>query len=257
MDHHAGDIGDLSAHLGGWSGRMAAQHRQSPVFFDRFLAMLRVPARRGALPRAEQALIGLACVGNTANTNWPRVEAYMRAALEHGATRRQLRDTMQLVSIMSIHAMTVGIPVLARIMEERGSEIPRELDERRLRLKAAFERRRGYWHETWDDVLRCDPDMFEAYTDFSTVAAEHGSLDTRLRELMYIAIDCVVTHLYVPGIEIHARNALDAGATADQIVTATEIAALTGADPYFEAIERFPEMLGEQASDEPPVCGSG
>ena len=67
--------------------------------------------------------------------------------------------------------------------------------------------------------------------------AEEGSLGVRMRELIYVAIDSVPTHLYVPGVEIHARNALDAGASAEQILTAIEIAALLGADPYFNAVE--------------------
>ncbi|MFD8364935.1 carboxymuconolactone decarboxylase family protein [Streptomyces hygroscopicus] len=229
---------ELGSYLGTWNDAVAAEHEDSPEFFRRFAAMADVPRRRAALSPVDQALIGVAVVANTANTNWPRFDAYVRTALERGATRGQVRDVLQLVSIMSIHAMTVGVPALRRVLEERGHAVGHEPDERRARLRAEFERRRGYWHETWDDMLALDPEMFEAYTHFSTVVAEHGSLDTRLRELIYIAIDCVVTHLYVPGVEIHARNALDAGATPDQILGAMEIAVLTGADPYFEAIQR-------------------
>lgn len=237
----------LIRHLGGWDRRLAAEYRDSPVFFDRFLAMLKVPGGRGALPPVDQALIGVAVVGNVAYSNWPRLEAYVTAALELGATREQVRDVLRTVSIMSIHAGTVGIPALATVLRERGIEPPAATDPRRVQLRAEFERRREYWHETWDDMLSLDPDLFEAYTDFSMTAAEHGALDAKLRELIYIAIDCVITHLYVPGVEIHARRALDLGATPDEIVTAIEIAALTGSDLYFEAIQRIPGLAAEPA----------
>jgi alkylhydroperoxidase/carboxymuconolactone decarboxylase family protein YurZ len=53
--------------------------------------------------------------------------------------------------------------------------------------------------------------------------------------------------MYAPGVEIHARKALDAGATPQQIVTAIEIAALVGADPYIEAA-RNSALLEDQSA---------
>lgn len=219
------------------SSGLAEARTEAPEFFDRFQAMADVPDRRGALTEAERALIGIAVVGNTANRDWPRLGAQIDRALRAGARPEQVRDVLRLVGIMGIHAMTVGVSALARVLTERGIPQPEE-DATRRSLREEFVRRRGYWHESWDDMLALDPEMFEAYTDFSTVVADFGGLDERLRELVYIAIDCVITHLYVPGIEIHTRNALDAGATPEQVLTAMEIAALTGVDPYFEAVER-------------------
>jgi alkylhydroperoxidase/carboxymuconolactone decarboxylase family protein YurZ len=227
----------LESHLGGWTPALEDECAQRPKFFERFEAMVAVPAGRAALPQTDRALIGLALVGNVANTKWARFEAHRTLALKAGATMEQVRDVLQLVSIMSIHAMTASVPALVRVLSERGMAPSRDLDDRRRRLKEDFERRRGYWHDTWDDVLLMAPDMFEAYTAFSTSVAEEGNLDIRLRELIYVAIDSVPTHLYVPGVEIHARNALDAGASPEQILTAIEIAALLGADPYFDAVQ--------------------
>lgn len=227
----------LESHVGGWTSDLESEREQRPLFFDRFAAMVAVPAERRSLSPVDRALIGVALVGNVANTKWSRFEAQQTVALDAGATREQIRDVLQLVSIMSIHAMTTSVPALMRVLVERGLAPGRSLDDRQRSLKEDFERRRGYWHETWDDVLVLDPEMFAAYTEFSTSAAEEGSLGTRLRELIYIAIDSVPTHLYVPGVEIHARNALDAGATADQILEVIEIAALLGADPYITAVQ--------------------
>lgn len=227
----------LEQHVGGWTSELESERAERPLFFERLAAMIAVPAERASLSPVDRALIGVALVANVANTRWCRFEAHQRLALDAGATREQIRDVLQLVSIMSIHAMTTSVPALMRVLGERGLAPDRTLDDRQRSLKRDFERRRGYWHETWDDVLVLDPDMFAAYTAFSTSVAEEGSLDVRLRELIYIAIDSVPTHLYVPGVEIHARNALDAGATPYQIVEAIEIAALLGADPYLTAVQ--------------------
>ena len=76
----------LSGHLGDWNDALDAEYRDSPEFFDRFGAMVDVPRSRGALTPIEQALIGVAVVGNAASTNWPRLRAYVRAALDRGAS---------------------------------------------------------------------------------------------------------------------------------------------------------------------------
>ncbi|MDV8070606.1 carboxymuconolactone decarboxylase family protein [Rhodococcus sp. IEGM 1366] len=242
-EEHTAPAEALSGYLGGWTDTLDAEYRDSPKFFDRFLAMLDVPRSRDSLTPVEQALIGVAVVGNTASTNWPRLRAYVRVALRLGASRSEVRDVLQLVSIMSIHALSIGAPAVADVLRERGIGPSAELSARQQGLRADFEHNRGYWHKSWDDVLALDPDMFEAYTNFSTVGPQFGSLPVKLRELIYIAIDCVVTHLYVPGVQIHTRAALDAGATVDEILSAIEIAAFTGADPYFEAIARVPELF--------------
>lgn len=51
-----------------------------------------------------------------------------------------------------------------------------------------------------------------------------GLLPSNLRHLLWIAVDAVPTHLYPPGIELHARMALQHGATVAQVVEALEIA---------------------------------
>lgn len=234
----------LSDHLGGWNETLDIEYRDASEFFDRFSAMIDVPRARGALEPVDRALIGVAVVGNAANTNWPRLRAYVHAALHAGADRGQVRDVLQLVSIMSIHALSIGAPAVVRVLSERGHGPTAELSDRHRRLRSEFESQRGYWHSSWDDVLALDPDMFEAYLNFSVVGSQFGSLSEKLRELIYIAIDCVVTHLYVPGVEIHTRAALDAGASVEEVLSAIEIATLTGADPYFEAMSRIPELFG-------------
>ncbi|MBA8961571.1 alkylhydroperoxidase/carboxymuconolactone decarboxylase family protein YurZ [Rhodococcus percolatus] len=233
----------LSGHLGEWNDTLDAEYHDSPEVFDRFGAMVDVPRSRGALTPIEQALIGVAVVGNAASTNWPRLRAYVRAALDLGASRAEVRDVLQLVSIMSIHALSIGAPAVAEVLSEWGIRPPSGLSDRQRNLRADFEQKRGYWHKSWADVLALDPDMFEAYMNFSIVGAQFGSLPVKLRELIYIAISCVVTHLYVPGVQIHTRAALDAGASVEEILSAIAIATFTGADPYFEAMTRIPELF--------------
>ena len=103
-----------------------------------------------------------------------------------------------------------------------------ELDERRQRLKDDFIAARGYWSPMWDGMLALDPDFFAAYLDFSAVPWRRGTLEPKIKELMYIAVDAATTHLYEPGLRIHIRNALRHGATREEILEVYELAAVLG-----------------------------
>jgi AhpD family alkylhydroperoxidase len=95
-------------------------------------------------------------------------------------------------------------------------------------LKAEFVDKRGYWAPFWDDMLELDPEFFRAYTEFSSVPWRNGTLEPKVRELIYIAIDASATHMYAPGIRQHVRNALRAGATRAQIMEVIELVSVIG-----------------------------
>jgi alkylhydroperoxidase/carboxymuconolactone decarboxylase family protein YurZ len=102
------------------------------------------------------------------------------------------------------------------------------MDERQRRIREAFIDARGYWNEFWDGLLKLDPDFFEAYLQFSGVPWRKGTLDPKLKELIYIAIDASTTHLYEPGLRQHIQNALRHGATRDEIMEVYELTSVLG-----------------------------
>jgi alkylhydroperoxidase/carboxymuconolactone decarboxylase family protein YurZ len=99
---------------------------------------------------------------------------------------------------------------------------------REEQLKDEFIRLRGYWSELWDGVLKLDPDYFEAFMQFSAVPWQHGPLEPKVKEFIYIAIDAATTHLYEPGIRIHVENALAHGATVQEIMEVYELTSVLG-----------------------------
>ncbi len=103
-----------------------------------------------------------------------------------------------------------------------------ELTERKRKLRDEFIDARGYWNAFWDSLLELDEDFFEAYTAFSSVPWRTGPLEPKLKELVYIAVDAAATHLYVPGIRQHVRQALAHGATAEEIMEVLELTSTLG-----------------------------
>src|SRR5664279_4270447 len=93
-----------------------------------------------------------------------------------------------------------------------GYELP-AWDDRREQLKQRWVDRRGSWTSYWEDMLRLDPDFFEAYLNFYLVSVNKGTIPTKYRELIYIAVDAVTTSLYQPGWRHHLQQAFANGAT--------------------------------------------
>ena len=132
-------------------------------------------------------------------------------------------EVLELTSTLGIHACNTGVPILMEELEAAGLLPSRELSERQERIKADFERHRGYWNSFWDDVLVLDPDFFEAYTEFSSVPWKSGPLEPKVKELIYTAFDVAATHMFEPGLRVHIRNALGYGATREEIMEVFEL----------------------------------
>ena len=73
-------------------------------------------------------------------------------------------------------------------------------------------------------MLKLCPDFFEAYVEFSSVPWKTGTLEPKIKEFIYIAIDTATTHLHKEGARIHIRNALEHGASKEEIMEVFECA---------------------------------
>ena len=111
-----------------------------------------------------------------------------------------------------------------------------------IRIRDGFIARRGYWADDWQLILELAPGVMEAYTDYSAYSWEHGTLDRKTREFMYIATTGVVTHIHPLGIENHGRHALAAGATKEELVALLALLAGMGMRGYLLAVEVLEEV---------------
>jgi alkylhydroperoxidase/carboxymuconolactone decarboxylase family protein YurZ len=200
-----------------------------PVFLETYVQMAEVPERAGHLDPKVRAFVALAVDANVTHLDRDGVRSRLREARAAGASPAEIMEVLECAATVSVHAMNVGIPVLLAVLEERGDRTaPAPMTQRQHELKDAFSQQRGYWNPTWDDMLEVDPEMFDAYTAFSAHPWQTGHLSPLTKELIYIAFDTSVTHLYRVGLRLHIENALDYGATPQQIVEVMEIASLIG-----------------------------
>jgi alkylhydroperoxidase/carboxymuconolactone decarboxylase family protein YurZ len=72
--------------------------------------------------------------------------------------------------------------------------------------------------------------------EFSSVPWQRGVLEPKVKELIYCAFDVASTHLWLPGLKLHMRNALGYGATATEIMEVIQIASVLGTQVFDDAM---------------------
>ncbi|UOQ56886.1 carboxymuconolactone decarboxylase family protein [Leucobacter allii] len=230
--------------LGEWNGKFQAVLDLDPAFMDAYTKLEAVPHRKGALDEKIQHLIRLAVAANATHLYVPAIRRHIRRAFQAGATPAEVMEVLECAATLGIHAMNIGVPILAEVLEEAGLRSgPRELDAYQQGLKEDFTRNRGYWHAFWDEILEMAPEFFEAYTDFSSVPWKSGPLEPKVKEFVYIAFDTAATHLYTSGLRLHLQNAVRYGATEGELVEVMEIAATLGMHGVFEAAPVLAEEI--------------
>ncbi|MCZ4535944.1 NAD(P)-binding domain-containing protein [Gordonia terrae] len=214
-----------------------------PALLSAYADLASVPWRKNHLDAKTKELIYLAVDAAATHLHSPGVRQHVRAALDRGATPDEIMETIELTTTLGIHAMNIGVPLLVEVLEEEGlRDEPAELTDYQRKLQQQFTAERGYWHPFWDEMLELDPEMFEAYTEFSALPWRTGSLSPKVKELIYIAFDSAATHLYVPGWKLHIRNAIGHGATKEEILEVMEISSAMG---FQAATTAFPILAEE------------
>lgn len=96
-------------------------------------------------------------------------------------------------------------------------------------VRATLLRLRGVVRPWHDALLQVRPASVLRYVDLIESVDRSWPFDAYLLQLMCVAGDAVLTHIAPEGIELHARLAIGAGASAAQVLEALEIAAMCGA----------------------------
>jgi alkylhydroperoxidase/carboxymuconolactone decarboxylase family protein YurZ len=223
----------------------------SPEFFETYCNFSSVPWKTGPLEPKVKEMIYIAMDIATTHLYLPGTRIHIANALKHGATKEELMEVLQIVSVLGIHSMTEGLPILVDELQKAdlGGEIDAiELDERALAHKQEFIDNRGYWMPIWETLLKLSPDFFKAYLDLSSVPWKTGVLEPKIKELIYVAIDIATTHLFLSGTRIHMRNALKHGATKDEIMEVIALVSICGMHSATEGVPILVEELDRFAA---------
>jgi alkylhydroperoxidase/carboxymuconolactone decarboxylase family protein YurZ len=86
----------------------------------------------------------------------------------------------------------------------------------------------GHWNPDWDAMAALSPDWTEQFMRMVSIPLNSPALDARTFELVCIAIDASVTHMFAPGTRRHIRRALDLGVSTEEIMAVLQLTATLG-----------------------------
>ncbi len=221
---------------GFWATIMEYILQLSPDFFEAYTELSSVPWKHGVLEPKIKELVYVAVDASTTHLYNRGTRIHMQNALRHGATVEEIFEVLQLTATLGIHSCTVGVPILMEELRAAGKLEDEPLDERQIALKEAFTKNRGYWAPFLDGLLQLSPDFFEAYMNFSSVPWLTGTLEPKVKEFIYIAIDGATTHLHEPGLRQHIRNAIGHGATKEELMEVLELVTPLGVHTVTESV---------------------
>jgi alkylhydroperoxidase/carboxymuconolactone decarboxylase family protein YurZ len=211
---------------GPWENPALAKFREwDPVFVDQCLKMSNSPWTSGVLPRKDVELISIAVNVACTNLNAEGTRRHVRAALEVGATREEILMIIKIGSLLSIHTASLGAPILLEEAKKAGVK--------RTPKKAATPvcdkmKSAGQWNTAWDGFYEMDPAWTEAIIAASLPVYTSGVFTPKMAELLSIAVDASITHMYAPGTRRHIQTALKLGVTMEEIMEVFKICVSQG-----------------------------
>jgi len=100
---------------GDWNPVWDLLRDADPDFLEAYLGFRAVPHRAGPLPPKYKELILIAINAATTHLYAPGVRRHIQNAIKAGATKEEILETVQLTTVMGIHACNLALPIL---MEE-------------------------------------------------------------------------------------------------------------------------------------------
>lgn len=93
-----------------------------PDFFEAYLNFSSIPWRKGVLPPKIKELIYIAVDASTTHLYDPGTRQHIANALKYGATKEEIMEVFELISVLGIHTCTTGVPILIEELKKAGKE---------------------------------------------------------------------------------------------------------------------------------------
>jgi alkylhydroperoxidase/carboxymuconolactone decarboxylase family protein YurZ len=183
------------------------------------------PWHTGVLSRKFVELVSLALAVACTSLDADATRRHMRAALAEGATREEILLVLKCATVLSIHSCSVAAPILLEEAAAQGiaSPMANEPTPACDAMHAA-----GLWNDAWDPFFDLDPRWTDEFMATGAGIYQSGVLSPKEIEMLSIALDASITHLYAPGIRRHIDGALRAGATRAEVMEVLKLCVAQG-----------------------------
>lgn len=180
------------------------------------------PWRSGVLSPKFVELVSMGLAASCTNLDADATRRHMRAAIEAGATRDEILFVLKCAAVVAIHSCSVAAPI---VLEEANAGARTDVAATPAcdAMRAA-----GQWNTAWDPFFDLDPQWTDEFMATGIGIYQSGVMSAKEVELLSIALDASVTHLYAPGIRRHVKGALSAGATRQEIMDVLKLCVAQG-----------------------------
>ncbi|HEU5297266.1 MAG TPA: carboxymuconolactone decarboxylase family protein [Burkholderiaceae bacterium] len=112
-------ICDRLRELGEWNPNWEPFYELDPAWTEKFMAAGVAPMLKGVLDPKTVEFIAIAVDASCTHMYGPGVRRHIRKALELGATKAEIAAVLQLTSVLGIHTMSLGAPILIEQLAAR------------------------------------------------------------------------------------------------------------------------------------------
>ena len=103
---------------GGWNRAWDSFAELDPVWTEKFMEMGVAPLARD---QKTWELIAIAVDASCTHMYAPGVRRHIRRAIELGVTKEEILAVLQAVSVLGIHSMSLGVPILVEELTARNA----------------------------------------------------------------------------------------------------------------------------------------
>jgi alkylhydroperoxidase/carboxymuconolactone decarboxylase family protein YurZ len=201
------------------------------------------PWNSGVLPLREVELISLALNCSCTNLDEAGTRRHIRRALDAGATRDEVLLVLKCGVGLAVHSCSLGAPILLEEMKAAGVEAaggPKPETPACDAMRAI-----GQWNTAWDPFYELSPLWTDEFFAFGASIYKSGVFSPRFTELISIAFDASITHMYAPGVRRHIRGSLKAGATPEEIMAVLQLCVSMGIQACVKGVPILAEELAK------------
>ena len=199
------------------------------------------PWQSGVFPVKEVELIALALSCACTNLDEAGMRRHIRAALKAGATRDEILTLLKMGFGLAVHSCSLGAPILLEEMKKAGVK-PVVVAKPPTPACDAM-RAMGQWNTAWDPFFELSPEWTDQFFAFGASIYKSTVFTPKFVELLSIAFDASITHMYAPGTRRHIATALKLGATPEEIMTVLQICVSMGVQSCVKGLPILAEEL--------------
>jgi alkylhydroperoxidase/carboxymuconolactone decarboxylase family protein YurZ len=202
-----------------------------------------------ALDPKLEALLRLKLAASVTYLYEPGIRQHIQAALRAGATRAEIFEVIKLSTVIGIHSVAVGLPILNDELAKVGIANEPVAPAAPIPVCDTL-RSAGGMNPDWEPIYDVSPDWLESFLAAAAGIWRDDVLPLLWIEFLCIVGDASVTHMYSSGTRRHIHAALALGASREQILAVLAIAADQGRDAVDVALPILDELTGTESIGE-------